>query len=154
MSPKEPMSRRAWLRGEFLRDEKEPVRAEGKRTAKHLGNRPAATESRSLDAPPRLNPVEIDLPPVIEAMLSVEETESLFEDIKCCATNVEIVQWGGDRSRSERTAEILDHARSELRAGRVKTLQLRYEWEGKKWIDTLTGTPEGTRLVRIAHQLS
>ncbi len=96
-----------------------------------------------------------DLPPMREAMLSAEQVTEVFSDIEQLATDVMLMQ-RSSRSASTSvskadTSRSLQVALTSLLLGAIPRVQLRYQWQGALWIDTLEGKPSGYRLVRITH---
>ena len=47
------------------------------------------------------------------------------------------------------TDEDLRQAVAALQDGRLRGVQVRYEWQGRQWLDTLLRSQEGLRLVRL-----
>ena len=96
-----------------------------------------------------------ELPPMREALLSVEQVRQLFSDIELLGSDVLLMQRS---ARSQRAAgskvttdEQLRMAQTTLLSGDVPRVQIRYHWQEANWIDTLERRDDGVRLVRIAH---
>ena len=87
-----------------------------------------------------------ELPPIHEALLDAEQVTALFGDIQHYATDVSL--FAGRNS----AAPNLSAARQQLFAGTVRRIQVRYAWQNQNWIDTLSQTPAGIKLIRIAQQ--
>ena len=92
-----------------------------------------------------------DLPPMREAILGVAEIEALFADLSRFASNVQLIarrrNAGADGDHSPRLAEACER----LVSGDVRKMQVRYEWQDARWIDTFELQDGGIRLVRIQH---
>ena len=95
------------------------------------------------------------LPPMREAILSGSDVEQLFADIESCASDVLLMQrtTRGRRATASRadTSTDLHAACNTILTAQVSRLQIRYQWQGQAWIDTLECHPNGYRLVRIVH---
>lgn len=95
------------------------------------------------------------LPPIGEALLDQSQLDQLFLDIRQFGINVQCVQ-----RRTERSAEPMTHEDSliqlamvhqQLSSGLLQRAQVRYQWDGQNWIDTLERKSGNYRLVRIGH---
>lgn len=91
------------------------------------------------------------LPDLHEALLDAPSIEALFEDIAQHARIVEITVRGSSQRRAQAMPPSLDDARAQLGSPECRGVQLRYDFEGKEWWDTLIPQSDGVRLVRIAH---
>ncbi len=91
-----------------------------------------------------------DLPPVHEAVLTSEQISALFSDLNNLASNVQLLVRGASKGDTY-SAQHLQITRDRLLAGDINKIQVRYEWEGARWIDTLEVVPTGFRIVRIKH---
>ena len=142
MSPKPPeMSRRDWFR---LRLPDESNRA--------LGNESSRTSA--VEQPVNHAGMDLsELPPVHEAFLSAAEVEVLFSDISYFGREV-LVMTSARSAPTQNAAPALEQAKKNLLAGKLPKIQIRYQWRGAKWIDTLQQTEQGYRIVRIAHELT
>lgn len=89
------------------------------------------------------------LPPLYESELDEATVDQLFFDVAELGTPVEVLLKLAPNERAEETAPSLVGARSALRTGRARGVQLRYVHEGRAWCDTLLRLPTGTRLVRM-----
>jgi len=96
-----------------------------------------------------------ELPPMREAMLSVEQVQQLFADIEALASEILLMQRSprSQRATSARvsTAEQLRTAKDALLSSTLPRVQIRYHWQAMNWIDTLERRDDGVRLIRIAH---
>ena len=96
-----------------------------------------------------------ELPPMREATLSVEEVNTLFDDIAQLGADVLLMQrtkgvQRADASKAD-TKTKLGLAKSSLLSGEIQRLQIRYRWQDQQWIDTLKRETDGFHIVRIAH---
>jgi hypothetical protein len=142
MSKQQPkMSRRDWFR---LRSS----------TAKAQAQRLGADEApnlRSIDEPVNHGGVDLSsLPPMQEALLDATDISALFSDLEQHATNVQLIARSATGSSSDHSPQLRP-ACDRLLAGEVRKLQIRYEWQKARWIDTIEQQPGGFRLVRIRH---
>jgi len=143
MSNQQPqMSRRDWFR---LRKSVAPPEPQTK-----LGDQPqiplAATEE-----PVNHGGVDLSaLPPMHEALLNASDVASLFADLGQHATAVQLIARRSVGVAPDQS-EKLSAARDQLLDGTVRKLQIRYQWDSSRWIDTLERQPDGFRLVRIQH---
>jgi hypothetical protein len=90
------------------------------------------------------------LPPMHEALLDKKEVAALFSDLEQHAGAVQLIVRGAAGNKPDQSAH-LDLACEQLLSGKVRKLQVRYQWQNAKWIDTLEQRPDGFRLVRIQH---
>lgn len=140
------MTRRDWFR---LRST-QPNRSLGAQGGKGTENPDLAP----IDLPPNHHGMDLsELPPMREAMLTVDQVSLLFGDIDRFAQEVQLFQ----RARQARARATFSSqndlalAKQALLSGKVSRVQIRYRWQDSHWIDTLERREEGTRLVRIAH---
>ena len=109
-----------------------------------------------IEQPPNHDGLDLSqLPPMREATLSVEQVNSLFDDIEKLTTDVLLMQRANGAQRASTvkldTASQLALAKAALLSGKMQNVQVRYRWQNSLWIDTLTAQTTGYRLVRIAH---
>jgi len=129
------MSRRDWFR----------LRKPQAKTQPQLGEQPAALTPS--EEPVNHGGVDLSsLPPMHEATLDDAEVAALFADLEQHASEVRLMV----RAATDQSAQ-LGAAQEQLLSGKVKKLQVRYQWQHAQWIDTLERTPKGFRLVRIQH---
>jgi hypothetical protein len=106
-----------------------------------------------------INHIGLDLsqlPPMTEAELVAEQVDDLISDIRQCADQVTLMHRGISELVSGETRSAADQlllARNELRTGRLSRIQIRYHWDGFRWIDTIEAQHGRFRLVRIRHDL-
>ncbi len=95
------------------------------------------------------------LPPMREALLTGEQVANLFTDVGILATEVQLMQRSQGSAKATaaqaQTIEQLELARNALMSGVIPRLQVRYRWLNALWIDTLTSSSEGFKLIRIQH---
>ncbi|MFT5525047.1 MAG: hypothetical protein ACI9HK_003013 [Pirellulaceae bacterium] len=139
MSPRSPeMSRRDWFR---LRIPDEANRA--------LGN--DSPKTQAVEQPVNHGGMDLsELPPVHEAYLSPDEIEVLFSDIEYFGEQV-LVMTSARAAPTQVAGPALKLAKQSLLAGSLPKVQIRYQWRGAKWIDTIQRTSDGYRIIRIAH---
>ena len=104
---------------------------------------PAATGPRMPDnAPPPLAQLTTaDLDPTTLA--------ALFADLRAYTEVVEVQVKGGATAYAGNAG--LDQAESQLLAGVVRAIQVRYRWQGQAWMDTLMRLGDGRlRIVRCS----
>lgn len=99
--------------------------------------------------------IPIGLPDLQQAELDNNTIRSLFRDIGALTRVLEIIPKTGARSMVPEAVSnlTLDSAADALLSGSVRGIQLRYEFEGSQWWDSVIALPQpGTfRLVRIQH---
>lgn len=94
-----------------------------------------------------------ELAPLHEADLDHPTVEALFADIGGLCRLLEVQPRGSFREFARGSSLPLGEARDQLLAGEIAGVQLRYEYDGAQWWDTVLATPAGWRLVRIRHEL-
>jgi hypothetical protein len=112
---------------------------------------------KPIEHPPNHDGLDLsELPPMREAILSVDQIQSLFTDIEQLATDVLLMQHSSNSQRANvakaDTGNKLALAKHALLNGQLQKLQIRYRWQDSLWIDTLATQADGYRLVRIAHR--
>ena len=116
---------------------------------------PASDGLTPIEHPPNYDGMDLSqLPPMREATLSAAQIKSLFSDIGTLATDVLLMQRHAGTQRAQAGSgddDKLPLAQSALLSGTVERIQIRYQWQEMLWIDTIGKTPDGFRLVRIAH---
>jgi len=133
------MSRRDWFR---LSKPETPQKKLG--TEKQSG-------MKSVEEPVNHGGVDLaSLPPMHEAILNAKEVASLFGDLQQQAIAVQLIARRAAGNTPDQSAD-LSSACDHLLGGKVRKLQIRYEWQNARWIDTLESLPNGFRLVRIQH---
>jgi hypothetical protein len=99
-------------------------------------------------------PDPIPLPTLYEATIDDELLEALFVDVEslCILDELRVRPIAGEQF-SLPPADLTD-ARERLVRREIASIQLRYCHEGQNWLDTVTATPVGYRLVRMGDPLS
>lgn len=83
-----------------------------------------------------------------EGTLDDARLDALVDDWSGCAQVVEVRCKQGPTTHADQPVALAD-AVALLRARRCRAVQVRYEWEGAMWSDTLLAAPQGFRLVRM-----
>lgn len=83
-----------------------------------------------------------------EAILDDAELRALFADIATYGRVEEVTMKAAPRARSE-VVRRLPELYLKLVERRLYGAQIRYEFDGGYWLDTLVTTPNGCRLVRV-----
>ena len=92
------------------------------------------------------------LPELTESLLGAEQITDLFRDIGALTEIVEIIPKQGPRDYVDDSESLdLESARAQLLDGGFRGLQIRYQYQGGLWWDTLIRVPQGFRIVRIRH---
>lgn len=89
------------------------------------------------------------LPDVYQADLDPAAFGALFADLAALPHVQVSVKADAQTIVSEGPTMSLSSARAALEAGEIRALQVRYEFEGAVWIDTILRTPLALRLVRM-----
>jgi hypothetical protein len=94
---------------------------------------------------------EAPLPPVHIADVDEDTVRALFFDVESLGTRIEIVmKHAAEGHVDARHRPTLAEAFARLRSGTAMGVQLRYQFQGVDWRDTLMRTADGFRLVRIS----
>ena len=139
MSSKDQLTRRDWFRLRLSKPNHDRLGADQQSGMKPVAELP---NHDGLDLS--------ELPPVHEALLAADQVRGLFSDLEHCATNVQLLV----RGASADSADLGTYLRltcDQLLSGKITKLQVRYEWQDARWIDTLEHKAQGTRIVRIRH---
>lgn len=88
-------------------------------------------------------------PEVQEVLLDEVQFDGLVSDLESEA-RVVYVKTRGYPGRT-RVVHGFEDAVAALRAGEIAGIQVVYAWDNRTWLDTLTRTTLGIRLVRVAH---
>lgn len=94
---------------------------------------------------------ETPLPELQQATLDRETLADLFRDVELAAELISVTRKDGAEDRAAEQELGLAEAHRLLASGATRGVQLRYRFQGVQWWDTLIGTPQGVRLVRIRH---
>ena len=98
---------------------------------------------------PSDNHEEIDLPPVSEAFLTSTDVAAVFADIAKFGAGIQLMR--NRTANNQPASNDLSAAHQSLADGTAVRVQVRYQWQGRQWIDTFENRGERIRLVRIAH---
>ncbi|MBT8037991.1 MAG: hypothetical protein KJO21_10650 [Verrucomicrobiae bacterium] len=94
------------------------------------------------------------LPDLQQSVLDPETLDQLFVDLASLTEITEIIPKAAAQGYVPEHTEItLEASRELLLAGHVRGLQIRYNYQGSQWWDTLLPAPgnQGFRIVRIQH---
>lgn len=94
------------------------------------------------------------LPDLQQSVLDPATLDQLFVDLTDLTEITEIIpKAAAEGYVLEHTQITLEEARALLLAGKIRGLQIRYNYQGSQWWDTLLPAPngEGYRIVRIEH---
>lgn len=98
-------------------------------------------------------PATPGLPPLHCGVLDLSQVEQLFTDIEVCAGQVEVLPKYDAQVRVGDSARVtLQQGRELLATGAVRGLQIRYQYDGADWWDTLLRVGDRFRVVRIRHE--
>ncbi len=95
-----------------------------------------------------------ELPDLQQSVLDQATLDQLFIDLASLTEITEIIPKAAAAGYvPENTVITLDEARALLLAGSIRGLQIRYNYQGSQWWDTLlpASDGEGFRIVRIEH---
>lgn len=96
----------------------------------------------------------MELPELQQSVLDAATLRQLFADLAACTEITEIIpKQAAEGYVPEHSSLTLDEARAMLLGRRIRGLQIRYNYQGSQWWDTLLPAPggEGFRIVRIEH---
>jgi MauM/NapG family ferredoxin protein len=93
---------------------------------------------------------EIQLPPLHEGLLDVDQLHALARDLEAVAEVFEVRTKGAPRGHS--SAEPLDlmQAMQRLESGEVRGVQVSYCYQDEVWCDTILALSTGFRVLRMA----
>lgn len=91
------------------------------------------------------------MPEMCEGLLGPDDIEQLFADLEALTTVRSVVQKGAAERYADQGVVSLDRAKESLVACDVAAVQIRYEYDGHEWTDTLMRQAAGYRLVRCQH---
>ncbi len=98
------------------------------------------------------------LPDLQQSLLDAATLDQLFDDLAALAEITEIIPKASAQGyvAEATTGMSLDEAKQLLVAGSVCGLQIRYNYKGSQWWDTLLPAPDGAgvRIVRIQHDFA
>lgn len=89
-----------------------------------------------------------DEPEVLEADWDPEQVAALLDDLQSGAIVKHIqVRIKGD-SGTQELSTTLEQAKKYCETGHAKAIQIRYEYDGQLWCDTLLFNPDSVRVIR------
>ena len=94
------------------------------------------------------------LPELQQSVLDPATLDQLFVDLTALTEITEIIpKAAAEGYVPEHTQITLEEARALLLVGKIRGLQIRYNYQGSQWWDTLLPDADtgGTRIVRIEH---
>lgn len=97
---------------------------------------------------------QMELPDLQQSVMDQATLDQLFADLDALTEVTEIIPRTVARGYvPEDTVMTLEEARRLLLSGSIHGLQIRYNYQGSQWWDTLLPTSggEGFRIVRIEH---
>lgn len=89
------------------------------------------------------------LAPLWNGTLDRAAVEQFFADLAAHAEVLAVLEKGGRAQYCEAARPTLTDAREHLLAGLVRGVQIRYQYEGRLWCDTLLAVAGGYRVVRL-----
>jgi hypothetical protein len=99
-------------------------------------------------------PTFADGPPVplmVEGLLDAGTLRQLFADLAASASLLGIREKGSPTGYAPPETVKADAALTRLLSGEMRALQVRYQFEGHEWSDTILAVPVGFRVVRCRH---
>lgn len=93
---------------------------------------------------------ENKLPDLQNTLLDPLVLEQLFRDIQTCTEIIEIIP-KFSAGYVGQTSATLEEARGLLLSKQARAVQIRYQYEGAQWWDTIMAVQDQFRLVRIQH---
>lgn len=94
-----------------------------------------------------------DLPELCDEVIGAATLGALFADLRSETRVFSVSLKAQGARRAEAGEASLASAEEELLRGSIGGAQIRYEYRGAVWIDTLLPRSDGFRLVRIRHEL-
>ncbi|MGV3484969.1 MAG: hypothetical protein ACO1RT_11175 [Planctomycetaceae bacterium] len=89
-----------------------------------------------------------DVPEVLEGDWEPAQIQALFEDLEHGAKVQHVqVRIGGDSGVQE-LSTTLQEAKGYSESGRAKAIQIRYEYDGQLWCDTLLFHGDAVKVIR------
>jgi hypothetical protein len=93
-----------------------------------------------------------ELPALHQSLLDDATLAALFRDLDACTRIVGVLAKRAARGQSDERPLCFDEARDAFLAGGLRSIQVRYLYNGEEWWDTLLRTPQGVRIVRIRQE--
>ncbi len=92
---------------------------------------------------------EVELPEVLQSTLDPAAVLDMARQIDAHATVHEVLRKGAPQTHTPTGDTNLWDAVNSLLSCQCRGIQVRYEFEGETWVDTLMRTPDGVRVVRM-----
>ena len=151
MPNQQKISRRDWFR---LKSQSPSIAPQ--KTRPLVGEQTEDSKLQAVELPPNHDGMDLnELPPLREANLTSQDVNDLLDDIKALGSEVLLMQrsQGAKRATVDKldTATQLSVASQALLGGKLDRIQIRYNWEGCHWIDTLSRESDSFRLIRVKH---
>jgi hypothetical protein len=99
-------------------------------------------------------PTFADGPPVplmVDGVIDATTLRQLFADLTTAATLLGIREKGSPTGYTSGGTVTADVARNRLLSGETRAAQVRYQFDGHEWSDTILALPTGFRVVRCRH---
>ncbi|NWK56716.1 hypothetical protein HW115_13920 [Verrucomicrobiaceae bacterium N1E253] len=106
---------------------------------------------------PPQSPEKTPLPDLQQSVLDPETLSQLFSDLSELTEVLEVIPKAAAQGYVPECGTLtLEEGRALLLSGRVRGLQIRYQYQGSQWWDTLLPDAQsgGFRIVRIQHDFA
>lgn len=100
-------------------------------------------------------PTFADGPPVplmVEGVLDAAALRQLFADIESAASLIGVREKGGQAEYAAGEVMPPAVALGRLQGGTARAVQIRYQYDGYEWTDTILAVATGFRVVRCRHE--
>jgi hypothetical protein len=100
-------------------------------------------------------PTFSDGPPVplmVEGLIDPPTLTRLFADLEAAATGITVREKGGPGEYAGASEISPSEARDRLLNRVTRAVQIRYQFDGHEWTDTVMALPGGFRVVRCRHE--
>lgn len=91
------------------------------------------------------------LPELHQSILDASMLDALFSDLEACANIIAVIPKFAMGYISQEVL-TLEEGQSLFREGKLRGLQVRYQYQGDEWWDTLIAIPNGARITRIKQE--
>lgn len=95
----------------------------------------------------------IELPELLESTLEPAAVLDMARQIDAHAKILEVLRKGAPQTHTPTGDGNLWDAVNELLNCQCRGIQVRYEFDGETWVDTLMRTPNGIRVIRMRQPL-
>lgn len=96
---------------------------------------------------------KLNLPELHQAELDPATLEALFTDLEAFTKILAVIP-KATQGHVEPKNISLNQGRELILKGQLRGLQIRYQYDGNEWWDTLICTPSGVRITRIKQEYS